>query len=270
MQWSDQLGDARLYHWMDAFGFGRRTGLGFPGEARGILPPLDDWSGVTSATVSFGQGIAVTPMQMLRAFSTIANGGMLVEPRLVLGTRDAAGAFHAAPASEPQRVVSEQTSTWLRSVLRSVVEEGTGVRADVAGLQIAGKTGTAWKPVEDTPALNADGEEDAYGEETGGIRYVATFAGFFPADHPELVVVVVLDEPHRPDYSGGRASAPAFAEFASFAARQLRINGVDEAVARTGERVRVLPEPEPAPPIIDLDGDGLDDSLGPPTTLAPS
>jgi cell division protein FtsI (penicillin-binding protein 3) len=242
--WAEALADEGLHRWVRAFGFGAVTGLGFPGEASGIVPPVERWSGVSRDTISFGHGVAVTPIQLLAAYATIANGGVRVEPRLVLGTRRSDGGFRPVGDPAGTRIVSEQTAGWLTESLTSVVREGTGQRAGVPGITVAGKTGTAWK-AQRSDGWNAESDQaEGYGRGSG-VRYLASFAGFLPADDPRLVAVVVLDEPTGESYSGGRAAAPAFSEFAGFAARQLRMTGTDAVVATEGTRVRVRPQPVP-------------------------
>jgi cell division protein FtsI/penicillin-binding protein 2 len=198
-----QLQQTRLSEWIERFGFGRRTGIDFPGETEGIVLPPDKWSGSTIGNVPIGQGIAVTPLQMAAAYSVIANGGTWIQPHLV--DRIEGG---KAPAPKRRRVISRDTARDVRHMLRDVVEEGSGTAAQVPGYRIAGKTGTAAKP-----------------DETGGYsdyRYVASFVGFVPASKPRLVILVTVDEP-RGAIWGGTVAAPAFAEIAKFALQYLEI-----------------------------------------------
>jgi cell division protein FtsI (penicillin-binding protein 3) len=198
-----ELGKERLNHWVERFGFGRRTGVEFPGETKGIVLPSDRWSGSTIGNVPIGQGIAVTPVQMAAAYGALANKGVWMQPHLVerIGNGD---------SLEPKRrrIVSTQTARQVRSMLRGVVEEGSGTAAQVPGYRIAGKTGTAAKP-----------------EPTGGYsdyRYVASFVGYVPARDPRLVILVTVDEP-RGAIWGGTVAAPAFAEIAKFALQYLEV-----------------------------------------------
>jgi cell division protein FtsI (penicillin-binding protein 3) len=198
-----QLQQARLADWIKRFGFGRPTGIEFPGETKGIVLPPEKWSGSTIGNVPIGQGIAVTPLQMVAAYGVIANGGTWVQPHLV-------ERIEGERAIEPKRrrVVSEETAEQVRRMLRDVVEEGSGTAAQVPGYRIAGKTGTAAKP-----------------DETGGYsdyRYVASFVGFVPASKPRLVILVTVDEP-RGAIWGGTVAAPAFAEIAEFALQYMEI-----------------------------------------------
>jgi cell division protein FtsI (penicillin-binding protein 3) len=202
------LGAPRLSSYLSRFGFGRTTGLGFPGETGGIVPPLADWSSATLATVAYGQGVSVTPLQMASVYATIANGGGYVEPRLVRGTVDAAGTFHPAPASPTRRVVSSETASTVTQMLAYVVADGTGLAAQIPGYQVAGKTGTALKPDPQTGGYYKD-------------RYVASFIGFLPAAQPRVVVAAVLDEPST--IYGGIAAAPLFQKVARYAIQRLGI-----------------------------------------------
>jgi cell division protein FtsI (penicillin-binding protein 3) len=188
------VGETTLASYLDRFGFGRTTGLGFPGESEGIVPALSDWSDASLATISYGQGVSVTPLQMTSVYATIANGGVWVQPRLVRGTVDGAGTFTPAPASSKRHVLQPQTASILAQMLAYAVEDGTGTSAQIPGYQVAGKTGTALKPAP-----------------TGGYysgRYVASFIGFLPAGDPRIVVAAILDEPNT-GY-GGIAAAPLF------------------------------------------------------------
>ncbi|MAK95030.1 MAG: hypothetical protein CL994_01610 [Euryarchaeota archaeon] len=231
--WAQDLGESRLYDRLTDFGLGQKSGLELPGETRGSLPELTKWSGTSLPTISIGQGVATTPMQMLVAYSSIANGGVRPAPSLILGARDNDGVFELMPSGTPQRIFSSETAELLTAMMEEVVIDGTGTQAQVPGYRVAGKTGTAWKP-------HPDG---GYGEETNEIKYVASFAGFLPADQPELTVIVVIDEPVGSIYSGGRAAAPVFAEFAQFAVRQLRIPSEEERLGleQTGRVIAITP-----------------------------
>ena len=200
---AQRLGEGRLASWIDRFGFGKSTGIDFPGESPGFALPLDQWSGSTIGTVPIGHGIAVTPVQMARAYSVIANGGMLVRPHLI----DRVGG-EAVVAGKGRRVVSRDVADQMLSMLRGVVVEGTGTEAAVPGYTVAGKTGTAAK-------IDPDGTYSTS-------RYVASFAGLIPASKPELVVMVMVDEP-RGGYYGGDVAAPAFRDIARFNLQYLEI-----------------------------------------------
>ena len=185
---AERLGAGRLANWVNRFGFGKPTGIDFPGESPGFALPLDQWSGSTIGTVPIGHGIAVTPIQMARAYSAIANGGILVRPRIV-------DRIDGRPTSERRghRVISRHVSKQMLSLLRGVVVEGTGTEAAVPGYTVAGKTGTAAK-------IDPDGTYSTS-------RYVASFVGLVDDDHDH--------EPHG-DIYGGAVAAPAFREIARF------------------------------------------------------
>ena len=209
---AERLGAAELQRSLRAFGFGRLTGAegapALPGESRGILRAANQWRGTDLATIAFGQGIAVTAVQLAAAYNTIANDGVYVTPRLVLGSVDSNGALRPADPAVTRRVLSPHTAGELKSILADVVAEGTGKRAAIDGYRVAGKTGTAQKP-------SPDG---GYSSDA----YTSSFAGFLPADRPELTVVVVLDEPD--EYRAGIVAAPVFAEVAEYALRMLQVS----------------------------------------------
>ena len=215
-----ELGKSRLNHYLDAFKLSAAPGLDFPGEASGIVPDLEDWSGTTLATLSIGYGLAVSPLQMLTAYNAIANDGVYVAPTLVQAEIDATGKERPRPAPDRHRVVSESTARIVAGMLTEVVRSGTGKPAAIDGYAVAGKTGTARKAAEG----GAGYREGAYN---------ATFAGFFPAEAPRLSAIVVLDEPTP--YTGAQASAPVFADLARYAARHFQVpphpRGEDDPVA---------------------------------------
>ena len=228
--WAQDLGAEALYEQLREFGLGSVTDLDFPGEARGILHPPGAWSGTSLPTIAIGQGVSATPLQMLTAYSALANGGVRPAPTLVLGTRDDDGVFKPRRPGPSLSVLPAAVAAEVVAMMEQVVASGTGTRAQVPGYRVAGKTGTAWK------ALSTGG----YGSK-GNRSYVASFAGFLPAEAPRLAVIVVVDEPSGEIYSGGRVAAPVFAEFARFAVRQLRIPSADERVESDREgRVMAL------------------------------
>jgi len=228
--WAQDLGAEALYEQLREFGLGSVTDLDFPGEARGILHPPGAWSGTSLPTIAIGQGVSATPLQMLTAYSALANGGVRPAPTLVLGTRDDDGVFKPRRPGPSLSVLPAAVAAEVVAMMEQVVASGTGTRGQVPGYRVAGKTGTAWK------ALSTGG----YGSK-GNRSYVASFAGFLPAEAPRLAVIVVVDEPSGEIYSGGRVAAPVFAEFAKFAVRQLRIPSADERVESDREgRVMAL------------------------------
>ncbi|MFN2488225.1 MAG: peptidoglycan D,D-transpeptidase FtsI family protein [Actinomycetota bacterium] len=201
-----RLGGRLLDRYVRDFGFGAPTGLGFPGEAPGIVLPRRRWSGSTIATVPLGQGIAVTPLQMAAAFSTIANGGVWVEPKLVHGTAGQDGKVVAASPPARRRVVSATTARRVTNMLAGVVARGTGLLARVPGYRVAGKTGTAQKPL----------PGGGYGN-----SYIGSFGGYAPVGDPKVAVLVTLDEP-SPIW-GGSSAAPTFKRIIEYALRELGV-----------------------------------------------
>ena len=200
---AQQLQREGLNKWIRRFGFGRKTGIDFPGESRGIVLRPEEWSGSTIGNVPIGQGIAVTPLQMAAAYGAIANDGVWLQPHLV----DRVEGADRVEAKRRQ-VLSSGTARELKRMLRGVVEEGSGTTAQVEGYRVAGKTGTAAKP-----------------EPTGGYsdtRYVASFVGFAPASRPRVVVLVTVDEP-RGAIWGGTVAGPVFAEIAQFVLQYLEV-----------------------------------------------
>jgi cell division protein FtsI (penicillin-binding protein 3) len=204
---AERLGKESLDEYLRAFGFGRDTGIGFPGESNGILMPADEWWGSSMGTIPIGQGIAVTPLQMASVYATVANDGLRVPPRLVRGTVDATGRVTERSLPEGVRVVSARTARLVTGMLYHAVESGTGLEAQIPGYWVAGKTGTARKPLEDARGYSDD--------------HVASFIGFAPARTPQLVVAAILDEPET--VYGGVAAAPLFREVARFALAHLRV-----------------------------------------------
>ncbi|MCF3133349.1 peptidoglycan D,D-transpeptidase FtsI family protein, partial [Streptomyces olivochromogenes] len=210
-----------LYSYLRKFGLGSYSGLGFPGETRGILAPADKWSTSQQYTIPFGQGMSLNAMQAASVYSTIANGGVRVEPTLVRGTKGADGLF--APAHKPgtTRVISAKTARTLAQMLESVVddEQGTGVKARIPGYRVAGKTGTANRV---DPA-------------TGRYRgYTSSFAGFAPADKPRITVYCAIQNATKGSYFGGQICGPIYKQVMEFALKTLQI-------PPTGARAANLP-----------------------------
>ena len=204
---AELMGADRFASYLYKFGFGAKTGIAFPGESPGILAPPSKWWGTTLPSVAIGQGIAVTPLQMAAVYATIANGGVWVQPRLVRGSVDGAGKFLAAPTPLTRRVVSERTAQIVTRMLAYGVDVGTGKQAQIPGFWVAGKTGTARKPL--------------VGQLGYSTKYMASFIGFAPASRPALVVACILDEPAT--VFGGIASAPLFQDITRFALARLRV-----------------------------------------------
>jgi cell division protein FtsI/penicillin-binding protein 2 len=199
------LGPKGIESYFRRFGLLEYPGVDFPGEAKGWMPAPDQWSASTIGNVPFGQGVSVTVLQLSRALAAIANGGELVTPHFLLevpGTDDSL-------AWPKRRAVSEKTTKLMRQVLGEVVSEGTGSEAAIPGYTVAGKTGTAQKP-----------RTDGRGYATGS--YIASFAGFLPAENPQVLIVVTVDEP-RGAYYGGAVAAPTFRKIGEFCVSHLKI-----------------------------------------------
>lgn len=202
--------NAVLYSYLRKFGLGSYSGLGLPGETKGILAEPQDWSTSQQYTIPFGQGVSVNAMQAASVYSTIANDGVRIEPTLVRGTQGADGRFTPAPEPRKTRVVSERTARTLARMLESVVddEEGTGTKARIAGYRVAGKTGTANRvdPV------------------TGKYRgYTSSFAGFAPADKPRVTVYCAIQNATKGSYFGGQICGPVFKKVMEFALKTLQV-----------------------------------------------
>ncbi|MEV6111868.1 penicillin-binding protein 2 [Streptomyces sp. NPDC052109] len=199
-----------LYSYLRRFGIGSYTGLGFPGETPGILAPYQKWSTSQQYTIPFGQGFSLNAMQAASVYSTIANGGVRVEPTLVRGTKGADGRFTPAPKPKQTRVVSEKTAKTLAQMLESVVddEQGTGIKARIPGYNVAGKTGTANRV---DPA-------------TGRYRgYTSSFAGFAPADNPRITVYCAIQNATAGSYFGGQICGPIYKQVMEFALKTLQV-----------------------------------------------
>ena len=229
VEWALVLGSTRLAAYLSGFGLGSATGLGFKGESSGLVPQLLNWSGTDVGSFALGQGILATPLQVLMTYNTLANGGVRVPPTLVRAAVGADGQEIPVERGEPVRVVSESTAAQMTQMLVTVVREGTGRNAQVEGYSIAGKTGTGQK------VLSSGSYEDS----EGFSRYTATFAGFYPAEDPQLSMIVVIDEPTTNFYAS-QAAAPLFADLAKYSLQRLRI-------APPAKFVTVIPKLGPAP-----------------------
>lgn len=199
-----------LYDYLRKFGLGSHTGLGFPGETKGILAAPDAWSTSQQYTIPFGQGVSVNAMQAASIYSTIANGGVRVEPTLVRGAKGPDGSFTPAPEPARTRVVSEKTAKTLARMLESVVddEEGTGTKARIPGYRVAGKTGTANRV------------DPATGKYHG---YTSSFAGFAPADKPRITVYCAIQNATEGSYFGGQICGPVYKQVMEFALKTLQV-----------------------------------------------
>jgi cell division protein FtsI/penicillin-binding protein 2 len=201
---AEKLGAPALAQWIERFGYGKVTGIDFPGESAGLMLPLEKWSGSTIGNVPIGQGIAVTPIQMAAAYAAIANGGIWVQPHLVSRVGG-----HVLRPWKHRRIVLPNIDRELKTMLTGVVDEhgATGNAAAIPGYSVAGKTGTA-----QIPGPN--------GYTTG--KYVASFVGMVPVKHPRLLVLVVVNQPSRAIF-GGVVAAPAFAQIAKFDLQYLSV-----------------------------------------------
>ncbi|HJW14617.1 MAG TPA: penicillin-binding protein 2, partial [Thermoanaerobaculia bacterium] len=212
-----RLGPERLFEGASAFGIGKQTGVDLPGEAAGIFRPLSRWSALSNASISMGQEVALTALQLARVAAVIANGGLLVTPRLVTAIRRPGGSIERPEAPRPVRVISEETARSLRSILQGVVDHGTGTTAAIPGFTVAGKTGTAQKA-------------GPGGYQPG--RYVPNFVGFAPVERPRLVAVVVVEEP-KGKYYARDVAAPLFARIVSQALDVLRVAPAQQSLPST-------------------------------------
>ncbi len=222
-----KLGDDRLYRYLKSFGFGDKSGVDLPGEASGGLRPVSRWYGTDIATISFGQGVSATALQIVAATSAVANGGTLMKPYLVERITDSSG--QELQKFEPQvvrRVISAQTSATVTQMMVGVTQKGgTGTNAAIEGITVAGKTGTAQKV-------------DPVGKGYSATKRTASFVGFVPADKPRLTILVVVDEPTTSPY-GGVVAAPAFREIAFNSLCYLKAGGVGKTCDIPAQQVAV-------------------------------
>ncbi len=207
------LGEQRLYDFIRRFGFGDRTGVQLPGEIGGIIHPPSRWSKISITHIPMGHEVGATPMQVVNAMCTIANRGRLLTPQIISSITDASGVVKATyPRSEVRQVISPEVAESLVHALKEVVsKKGTAALAHIPGYEVAGKTGTAQK-------ISPGG-----GYEHN--KYVVSFAGFFPADKPEVCCLVVLDEPipGNTPYYGGYIAAPIFSKIGQRVVRHLNL-----------------------------------------------
>lgn len=203
-----KVGKTTFHNYISKFGFGEETGIDLPQESTGIVMPVSDWSAVNLATASFGQGIAVTPIQLVTAMAAIANDGVMMKPRVVKAILDEKGnVVKEIKPREARRVISVRSAYTMKNILCQVVEKGTGKRAKVPGYFVAGKTGTA------QIVHNGVYESD---------RYVASFLGFAPANNPRIAILIKVEEPKGAIW-GGVVAAPVFAEVAREALWYLKV-----------------------------------------------
>lgn len=204
-----ELGAKNLFYYLKAFGFGTKTDINFNGESKGNVPPYSRWTVVDTATKGYGYGVAVTPIQLINAYSAIANGGILMQPHIIDRIEYAGGKVEEK--SKPvriRRVLKEETTDIMKKALQSVVEVGSGKRAQIKGYTVAGKTGTAEK-------LSKEG---GYAKR----QHIVSFCGFAPVSDPQFTVLVVLDNPTKYSF-GSSTAAPVFKEIME---RMLAMKGV--------------------------------------------
>ena len=217
---AQDVGSERLYDYLMAFGFGQESGLGFKDEATGRVPST--WHGSEAGSIPIGQGITVNTVQLLSAYNTLANGGVYVAPKLVRAVIAPDGTRQLPEPREAWPIITAAAAAEVTKLLTGVVSSGTGTAAAVEGYTVAGKTGTAWKVHGDGPY------QGTYGVD-GDREYVVTFAGFLPAENPQLSIVVVVDEP-TVETTAGTVAAPVFADIAHYV---LRILGIPPAAIDT-------------------------------------
>ena len=216
------LGAEKFYKFVRAFGFGIKTGVQLPGEARGILHKPQSWSKTSLPTMSIGYGISVTGLQLATAYCAVANGGYLLQPRIVKSVENDS-MIHPSPRKTVRKVMSEETAETLRKVFAGAVERGTGKKAAISGFKVAGKTGTAWKTQENGRGYTRN--------------YRSSFAGMFPAEEPEIVILVMIDDPKKQGFYGSTVAAPVFHKI------------IERLVHLPGGPVKSLPESENGLPI---------------------
>lgn len=215
IQLANAVGEETLHDYYEGFGFAQFTGLGLEAETRGRVADWEDWHGSDFGSIAIGQGVQANTVQIMAAYNTLANDGLYVAPRLVREVVGADGVSTELQAQEARRVVSPETANAVTEMLVGVVDSGTGTAAAIDQYRVAGKTGTAWK-------VFVDGSgERGYGSD-GNRRYVMTFAGFLPADNPQISIVVTVDEPNT-GRNAGIVAAPVFADIAQYALRILAI-----------------------------------------------
>ena len=215
MMAAGELGSPKLHSYLSNFGFGELSELDFPGESTGILKAPEDWKGSQNGTIAYGYGYSSTSLQLVSAVNAVANKGVYVSPKFVRATIDEKGSKWETPSGSTHRVISEESAATMADLLTGVVCEGTGTRAQVSGISVAGKTGTGYK-IQDNGTYKSD----------DGLRsYFATFVGFLPSKDPQVTILVSIDEPDRSsrDRFGGTAAAPVFANLAEMAIHELSI-----------------------------------------------
>jgi cell division protein FtsI (penicillin-binding protein 3) len=227
------VGKEDFYSMTRKMGFGSKTGIELPGEVSGIIRSPERWSGDSLASQAIGYEMGVTALQMAVSFATIGNNGVRVSPNIVKEIRTTNTEPPSKKAPEQVRVVSEETAAATRELLKKVVISGTGKRAKLDGYSVAGKTGTAWKFNPETKSVDSS-------------KYISSFIGMAPADDPEIVVAVVIDEPRNGGRDGGQVAAPIFREVTQYILEQ---TGVKEDESRSPEQKQVAAKTEQRPEV---------------------
>ncbi len=251
-----KVGEKTFYKYARDFGFGEKTGIRLPAETTGLLRSPKTWNGDSLASMSIGYEIGVTALQSVAAFATIANDGVKIQPHIVKEIRNADG--NVVSTIEPKRVkvVGKETAKELREMLKQVVIDGTARAAQINGYTSAGKTGTAWKYDEKTKSVDRN-------------KYIASFIGFAPADDPEIVIAVVIDEPKGSSRYGGQVAAPVFREIAEQVLPELNVvpDGFlrdDSQIREEASKTKADEEAMEKPPITDaVDADETEKSAEP-------
>lgn len=209
-------------------GFGAKTGIELPAETQGLVRPVEKWNGDSLASMSIGYEVSVTALQMAGAFATIANNGIRARPHVIKEIRGNDGTPTAVTQTQQSQIVTEATAKSLRTMLRQVVLTGTGRRAQLNGYSAAGKTGTAWKFNPVTKSVDPS-------------RYMSSFIGMAPADDPEIVVAVVMDEPKAGARDGGVVSAPVFRDIAQQILQEMKV-APDQPMNQEPLTAKITPE----------------------------
>jgi cell division protein FtsI/penicillin-binding protein 2 len=206
------MGKKTFWESIKKYGFGEPTGIELPGEEAGLFSNYKDWSGSTIGALAIGQSISVTPLQLVRAACVIANGGYLVTPNVVKEIRFQNGNIEIPQKKEKIRIIEEITANEVKDMMLSCVEDGTGKRAQIEGIKICGKTGTAQKANQNGIGYTED-------------RSITSFLGFAPYENPQVAIIIVVDEPHGPENEvwGGTVAAPIFKEIMNFSLKRLRV-----------------------------------------------
>ena len=213
---AQKLGKDSFYEYIRKFGFGEKTSIRLPGVSSGLLGKRKNWNERSLASISFGQEIAVTPLQMVVALSAIANGGTLMEPHIAKALMRDGKIIKEIKPKIIRRVISEKTSRQMMEILKFVVENGTGKKAAIDGFEVAGKTGTAQKFITKTQSYSKT-------------EFISSFIGYAPADNPQLAILVMIDNP-KGRHWGGVVAAPVFVKIAEKSLRHLNVTSSKERI----------------------------------------